>query len=90
MESKGFEHLDRVVRLLMSRKGQSAIRSAQLSSALAKSREEIERLKATTHRLKTEKSETRKQIDAVIRQIDQLSESSRLAPTAGQSHEERD
>ncbi len=47
-------------------------RSAQLSAALAKSRQELEKLKAENHKFKTERTETRKRLDAVIRKFDGL------------------
>lgn len=62
------------MRRLIARHGQSSTRAAQLAAALAKSREEIEKLKAQNFRFKTERAETRKKIDAVIRRVERLGE----------------
>ena len=75
MESKALQRLEEGVRRLMSQHGQSTTRAVQLAAALAKSREEIEKLKAQNFRFKTERAETRKQIDAVIRRVDRLTDS---------------
>ena len=76
MESKGLQRLEDGVRRLIAQHGQSSTRASQLAAALAKSREEIEKLKAQNFRFRTERVETRKKIDAVIRRVDGLSESS--------------
>lgn len=74
MESKALQRLEDGVRRLIARHGQSSTRAAQLAAALAKSREEIEKLKTQNFRFKTERAETRKKIDAVIRRVDRMSE----------------
>jgi len=74
MENKALQRLEDGVRRLIARHGQASTRAAQLAAALAKSREEIERLKAQNFRFKSERAETRKKIDAVIRRVDRLSE----------------
>jgi cell division protein FtsB len=76
MESKALQRLEDGVLRLIARHGQSSVRAAQLAAALAKSREEIEKLKAQNFRFKTERAETRKKIDAVIRRVDRIAESS--------------
>ena len=75
MESKVLQRLEDGVLRLIARHGQSSVRAAQLAAALAKSREEIEKLKAQNFRFKTERAETRKKIDAVIRRFDRIAES---------------
>lgn len=75
MENKALQRLEAGVRRLIAQHGQSSMRAAQLAAALAKSREEIEKLKAQNFRFKSERAETRKQIDAVIRRVDRLTES---------------
>lgn len=75
MENKALQRLEAGVRQLIAQHGQSSMRAAQLAAALAKSREEIEKLKAQNFRFKSERAETRKQIDAVIRKVDRLTES---------------
>ena len=72
MENKALQRLEDGVRRLIARHGQSSTRAAQLAAALAKSREEIEKLKAQNFRFKTERAETRKKIDAVIRRVERL------------------
>jgi septal ring factor EnvC (AmiA/AmiB activator) len=76
MESKALQRLEDGVRRLVARHGQSSTRAAQLAAALAKSREEIEKLKSQNFRFKTERAETRKKIDAIVRSVDRLAESS--------------
>lgn len=76
MESKGLQRLEEVVRRLASQHGQASVRAGQLAAALTKSREEIEKLKALNFRFKTERVETRKKIDAVIKRIDRMAEAS--------------
>ena len=51
------------------------MRAAQLAAALAKSREEIEKLKTQNFRFRTERADTRKKIDAIIRRVDRMTES---------------
>jgi hypothetical protein len=74
MENKALQRLDDSLRRLLAQHGQSSTRAGQLAAALAKSREEIEKLKAQNFRFKTERAETRKKIDAVIRRVDRLTE----------------
>ena len=76
MESKALQRLEEGVRRLIAQHGQSSTRAAQLAAALAKSREEIEKLKGQNFRFKTERAEARKKIDAIIRRVDSLAESS--------------
>lgn len=75
MENKALQRLEDGVRRLLARHGQSSTRAAQLAAALAKSRDEIEKLKAKNFRFKTERAEIRKKIDAVLRRVDRLGES---------------
>jgi septal ring factor EnvC (AmiA/AmiB activator) len=79
MGNKALQRLEDGVRRLVAQHGQSSTRAAQLAAALAKSREEIEKLKSQNFRFKTERAETRKKIDAIIRRVDRLSE----APEGG-------
>lgn len=76
METKALQRLEAGVHRLIAQHGQSSVRATQLAAALAKSREEIEKLKAQNFRFKAERSDTRRQIDAVIRRVDRLTESS--------------
>jgi septal ring factor EnvC (AmiA/AmiB activator) len=74
MGNKALQRLEDGVRRLVAQHGQSSTRAAQLAAALAKSREEIEKLKSQNFRFKSERAETRKKIDAIIRRVDRLSE----------------
>jgi hypothetical protein len=75
MGNKALQRLEDGVRRLVAQHGQSSTRAAQLAAALAKSREEIEKLKSQNFRYKSERADTRKKIDAIIRRVDRLSES---------------
>lgn len=70
------QRLEDGIRRLVAQHGQTSTRAAQLASALAKSREEIEKLKSQNFRFKAERGETRKRIDAIIRSVDRLAETS--------------
>ncbi|HYC55649.1 MAG TPA: hypothetical protein VEL28_12020 [Candidatus Binatia bacterium] len=74
MESKGLQRLEENLRRLLSQHGQSSTRAGQLAAALSKSREEIEKLKAQNFRYKSERVETRKRLDAVIKRLDRMTE----------------
>ena len=74
MDQKALQRLEDGVRRLISRHGQSSTRAAQLAAALAKSREEIEKLKTHNFRFRTERADTRKKIDAIIRRVDRMNE----------------
>lgn len=75
MGNKALERLEDGLRRLVAQHGLAATRAAQLAAALAKSREEIEKLKSQNFRFKTDRAETRKRIDAVIRRVDRMTES---------------
>lgn len=75
MEKKALQRLEDGVRRLVAQHGQASTRAAQLAAALAKSREEIEKLKSQNFRFKSERADTRKKIDAIIRRVDRLTES---------------
>jgi hypothetical protein len=56
-----FEHLRRATE-----------RQTQLSAALVKSREEVERLRAEIQRYKVERTDTRRKVDALLREFESL------------------
>jgi len=85
MESKALSRLEDAVRRLLAQHGQAAARSGQLSAALVKGREELERLKAQNFRYKSERTDTRKRVDAVIRRLDKM-----MDRPSGQSNEAGD
>lgn len=72
MKNNGIQRLEEAVRRLVAQHGQTSTRAAQLAAALAKSREELEKLKAQNFRFRNERSETRRKIDGVLRRIDRL------------------
>jgi hypothetical protein len=74
MESKGLQRLEENLKRLLSQHGQASTRAAQLAAALSKSREEIEKLKAQNFRYKSERVETRKRLDTVIKRLDRMTE----------------
>jgi septal ring factor EnvC (AmiA/AmiB activator) len=67
-----FQRLERDVEKLFEQLRRAAERQAQLSTALGKSREEIERLRADIQRYKTERSDTRRKVDALLREFESL------------------
>lgn len=72
MKNKGLQRLEDGIRRLVAQHGQTSTRAAQLATALAKSREELEKLKAQNFRFRNERGEARRRIDAVIRRLDRL------------------
>ena len=50
----------------------AAKRQAQLSAALAKSREEVDRLKAELKQYRTERVGTKRKVDALLKRFDAL------------------
>ncbi|MFT4569234.1 MAG: regulator of replication initiation timing [Candidatus Binatia bacterium] len=72
MESKALQRLEEGVHRLVDERVRARERSEQLSAALAKSRQELEKLKAENHRFKLERTEARKRLDAVIKKFDGL------------------
>ncbi len=51
---------------------ESRMRQEQLRAALVKSREEVERLKAEIQRYRNERTDTRKRVDALLREFESL------------------
>jgi predicted nuclease with TOPRIM domain len=81
MESQAFRRLQADLDRLLDEHQRSRSRSEQLAAALAKSRDELERLKGETHRYKLERTETRKRLDRLIRRFDSLGVTDRDAGT---------
>lgn len=79
MESQALLRLQGDVSRLLDEHERSRSRSEQLAAALAKSRDELERLKGETHRYKLERAETRKRLDQLIRRFDSLGITDRAA-----------
>jgi chromosome segregation ATPase len=73
MEIKGLQRLEGSVDALAGRLGEAAKRQGQLSAALVKSREEIDRLEAELERYRSERVDTKKKVDALLKRFDTLS-----------------
>jgi predicted nuclease with TOPRIM domain len=72
MKSKAISRLGSGAERLLEALSGSINRQAQLSAALAKSRNEIEKLRADLGRLKRERTDTRKRVDSLIKRFDNL------------------
>ena len=72
MESQTFQVFERNVDKLFDQLKRSGERQSQLSAALVKSREEIERLRTEIQRLKSERTDTRRKVDALLREFEGL------------------
>ena len=73
MEIKGLQRLEGNVDVLTGRAGEVTERQGQLSAALVKSREEIDSLKAELERYRSERVDTKKKVDALLKRFDTLS-----------------
>ena len=72
MDSPVFQRLEHGVDKLFEQLRRTTERQAQLSTALVKSREEVERLRAEIQRLKSERTDTRRKVDALLRDFESL------------------
>jgi chromosome segregation ATPase len=72
MDSHVFQSLEHNVDRLFEQLRRSTERQTQLSAALVKSREEVERLRSEIQRLKSERTDTRKKVDALLRDFESL------------------
>ena len=72
MESKALRRLEEDVGKLLAKLRQAAERQAQLSAALGKNREEVEKLRSELQRYKSERADTRKKVDALLRRFEKL------------------
>ena len=72
MESKALRRLEQDVGKLLGTLRQRADRQQQLSAALGKSRDELERLRTDALRYKGERDDTRKKIDGLLKSLDKL------------------
>jgi len=64
--------LEKDVEHLLDQLRRAGERQAQLSLALVKSREEVEKLRFEVQRYKAERGETRKRVDALLRDFESL------------------
>lgn len=72
MDHRIVQRLERNVADLLEQLRRAGERQSQLSVALVKSREEVEKLRAEVQRYKVERSETRKRVDALLRDFESL------------------
>jgi chromosome segregation ATPase len=72
MDVRVVQRLERDVEALLDQLRRSVERQAQLSAALVKSREEVEKLRSEITRYKTERSDTRRRVDALLRDFESL------------------
>ncbi len=72
MESKALERLEMSVQRLLDEHGRAHTRQQQLAAALAKGRDELDKLEAENHRHKAERANARKRIDSVVKRLDAL------------------
>lgn len=72
MELQALRRLEDTVERFYAQHGRTLERQAQLSDALGKSRQEMEKLRGELQRFKLERSDTRKQIDALLKRFSSL------------------
>ena len=72
MELKALRRLEDSVEELVGRLDKSVDHQSQLSAALVKSREEIDRLKAEVERFRSERTATKKKVDSLLKRFDTL------------------
>jgi chromosome segregation ATPase len=72
MKLKALRRLEKGVEELAGRFDKAVERHSQLSSALAKSREQVERLKAELAGYRSERKSTKKKVDALLKRFDSL------------------
>lgn len=72
MENQALGRAKDGVRRLLDAYGKAHVRQQQLAAALAKSREELERLKADVHLLQQQRSATRRHVDSLIARLEAM------------------
>jgi len=72
MDPKYVQRLERDVERLLEHVQRTSERQTQLSAALVKSREEVERLRGELQKYKTERNDTRRRVDALLREFETL------------------
>jgi septal ring factor EnvC (AmiA/AmiB activator) len=72
MESRKIQRLERDIERLLEHVRRTSERQGQLSAALVKSREEVERLRGELQKFKTERSDTKRRVDALLREFEHL------------------
>jgi len=72
MELQALRRLEDALQRYQAQHGRALERQAQLSEALGKSRQEMERMRSEIQRFKLERTDTRKQIDSLLKQFASL------------------
>ena len=72
MEIQALRRLEDALQRFKQQHGRALQRQAQLSEALGKSREDMESLRSELQRYKTERTDTRKQIDTLLKRFEKL------------------
>jgi septal ring factor EnvC (AmiA/AmiB activator) len=72
MELQALRRLEHGVEKLLEVHQRALTRQSQLSAALAKTREELERARAEVERFRRERNDTRKKIDTLLKRFDGL------------------
>jgi cell division protein FtsB len=73
MELQALRRLEHGVEKLLEAHAHSVVRQGQLSAALAKTRDELERAKAEIERYRRERTDTKRKIDTLLKRFDSLS-----------------
>ena len=72
MELKALRRLEHGIEKLLESHRRALERQVQLSAALAKTREELERAKGDLERYRRERTDTRKRVDALLKRFESL------------------
>lgn len=72
MELNALHRLENDVGRLVAALGRAVERQQQLSAALVKSCEEVDKLRGDLQRYKAQRNDTRKKVDALLRRFDSL------------------
>ncbi len=72
MEIQALRRLEDALHRFKQQHGRALQRQTQLSEALGKSREEMESLRAELLRYKSERTDTRKKIDTLLKRFEKL------------------
>lgn len=72
MELQALRRLESGVEALLDVHRRSLERQSQLSAALAKTREDLERARAEVERYRRERNDTRRKIDVLLKRFDSL------------------
>ena len=72
MELKALRRLEQGIEKLLDAHRRALERQVQLSAALAKTRDELERARGDLERFRRERTDTRKRVDALLKRFESL------------------